>query len=223
MNKHEKSPASSVRIVLFGSEGGFSRPLLQQLLNYELWVAGVVMIDSAPGSDQFPVRVRQPAISDGLAALASRHNVEVITTRKLDDPEFIHQLTEKQADILLVACFPGRIPRQIWQRMNIPCWNLHPSLLPKYRGPAPLYWQIKNNESSTGLTLHEVTGNFDTGAIVARKSLPLPTNHSKPSLDNWVAEHGVKLIGKTLDQYLLGCLKPTPQDESIASYYPSPQ
>ncbi len=224
MNERANSLVRGARIILFGSEGGFSRLVLQQLLTHELCVVGIVMIgaaDEGHGSSQFPVSVKQPVKPGGLADLAEKNKVAVITTQKLDDDSFVHQLTKKRADILLVACFNRKIPKHIWQQMDIPCWNLHPSLLPKYRGPSPLYWQIKKSESETGLTLHQVTGDFDAGDIVARQSLPLPVIRDKNSLDNWVARHGVTLFCKTLKRYLLGRLKPEPQNESIACYFPN--
>jgi methionyl-tRNA formyltransferase len=135
---------------------------------------------------------------------------------------FMGRLKEKQADILLVACFRQKIPACIWQEMKLPCWNLHPSLLPGYRGPSPLYWQVQNGESKTGLTLHEVSSRFDAGDIVARQPLPLPANPDNNALDNWVSGHGVKLFLKTLNRYLLGDLESEPQDETIASYFPDP-
>jgi methionyl-tRNA formyltransferase len=222
MNKQAKSSVSSVRIVLFGREGGFTRPVLEQLLAHGLCVAAVVIADTTHDNRDFPVAVNQPRKPGGLAETASKNKVDVLTTQKLDDKSFIDQLTEKRADLFLVACFAQKIPALIWQHMKIPCWNLHPSLLPKYRGPSPLYWQIKNAESETGLTLHEVTGTLDAGDIIARESIPLPENPNKILLDNWVSEHGVKLFNKTLNRYLQGKLDPEPQDDKAAGPSPSP-
>ena len=223
MNESEKLSSSDVRIVLFGSEGGFSRPVLEQLLTLGLNVTTVVITDTTDSSRNFPVAVKQAAIPGGLAEMAAKNKVDILWAQKLGDHKFINQLTEKRADIFLVACFSQKIPVSIWRKMKLPCWNLHPSLLPTYRGPSPLYWQIINDEPETGLTLHEVTDRIDAGNIIARKPLPLPANREKNSLDNWVAEFGVKLFHETLDRYLHGKLEPEPQDETIASYFPAPQ
>ena len=223
MNDHVKFTASNVRIILFGSEGGFSRSVLEQLLAYDLNVTGVVIVEPLPDTNNFPVAVKQAAKRGSLEEMATTHKVEIIRTQNLNDDAFIKQLAEKQGDIFLLACFSKKIPARIWQKMKPPCWNLHPSLLPGYRGPNPLYWQIKNSEPDTGLTLHEVTNYIDGGNIVARKSLPLPGNHDKNSLDTWVSEQGVNLFHNALIQYLQGKLEAKPQDEKMASYFPAPK
>jgi len=222
VSKSDRFSKPGMRIILFGSEGGFSRPVLEQLLIHGLNVTAVVMIESPHENSNFPASILQAAKPGGLEALANKNEVAVLKTQALNDGVFISQLIEKQADIFLVACFAKKIPARIWRNMNLPCWNLHPSLLPKYRGPSPLHWQIRNDESETGLTLHEVSSPVDSGDIVARKSLPLPANHDNNSLDAWVSEQGVQLFYETLVEYLQGKLKPEPQDETIASYFPLP-
>ncbi len=222
MSKSDRFSAPRKRIVLFGSEGGFSRPVLEQLLVHGLNVTAVVMIEPPHENNDFPVSIQQAAKPGGFEALAKNNGVDILKTQTLNDGVFIEQLIKKQADVLLVACFAKKIPARIWQNMNLPCWNLHPSLLPKYRGPSPLYWQMLNNEPETGLTLHEVSSHIDGGDIVARISLPLPANQDKNSLDAWVSAQGVKLFYETLVRYLQGKLKPEPQNETIASYFPLP-
>lgn len=222
MNDRATVSVFTARIVLFGSEGGFSRPVLDQLLSQGINVVAVVMPDIAHVGHNFPVKVEQPVKPNGLVDVAIKNRVPILRMNNLHDKDFISQLTEKQADVLLVACFPLKIPTFIWQHTNTACWNLHPSLLPKYRGPVPLYWQLRNNELETGLTLHEVSNRFDAGDILARQALSLPANVDATTLDEWVAEHGVRLFHKTLDLYLRGDLKSEPQDETIASYFPYP-
>ena len=213
---------STARIVLFGSEGGYSRAVLEQLLIHGLYVVAVVITDKNSRSDRsshFPIAVRQAGRPGSLAEMACENKADVLRTQDLSDDSFICKLAGIQANNFLVACFTQKIPARIWKHMNVPCWNLHPSLLPRYRGPSPLYWQIKNGEPETGLTLHEVSSRIDAGDIVARMSISLPVNPNKLLLDNWVAEHGVRLFCKTLDRYQQGKLKPEPQDEMLASYF----
>jgi len=138
-------------------------------------------------------------------------------TRQLAD-----ELAVLAADVLLVACFPLHIPRSIWQQLPSACWNLHPSLLPKYRGPAPLFWQLRLHERNTGVTLHEVSDRFDAGNILAQACRALPFETSTAGLDAWVAETGVGLFLDTLQRFRKGCLVATPQDEASASYFPYP-
>lgn len=218
----DKSPANRSRIILFGSEGGFSLPVLKRLLACNLCVGAVVMLETAPNKCAFPVNIKQTGRSGGLEDMAVKNQLDILKTQNLNDERFINQLKEKQADVLLVACFAQKIPARIWQKMNLPCWNLHPSLLPKYRGPTPLYWQIKQKETETGLTLHEVNGRFDAGNIVAQAPIPLPAKQDKQSLHHWVAEHGVELLNQALLKMLNGQLNPKSQNEALACYFPYP-
>ena len=220
MNDCGRVALSNLRVVLFGSEGGFSRPVFEQLLARGISIAAVVMVEMSTDARDFPVDIRQAVRPDGLEDTARRNKVAVLKTHSLNDENFVKQLTNKQADLFLVACFEQKIPDHISRKMNLPCWNLHPSLLPKYRGPSPLYWQLKNEETETGVTIHEVTRRVDAGHIVARQSAPLPAEHDDHSLNQWVAKQGIKLFHQALVRYADGDLEPVPQDETMASYYP---
>lgn len=220
-NKHDQLPVSSARIILFGGEGGFSQPVLKQLLTRGLNVVGLVIVEPLL-KHTFPVGVRQSTTPDTLEALAAKNKIALIKTPELRDATFLRKLFEIRGDIILIACFGHKIPARIWQKMKLPCWNLHPSLLPAYRGPDPLYWQLNNHEPDTGLTLHEVIGDIDAGDILAQEKLALPENHDQGSLNVWVSVNGVNLFYKTLVQYLRGELKPAPQDEMLSSYFPAP-
>jgi len=219
------SAAYPERIVLFGSEGGFSRPVLEGLLSEGVSIAAVVMPSRAKIRDAiggFPVAVEQAARSSSLAGLAAAHDLPVLTASDLSDHRLTETLPELGADILLVACFPWKLPRTLWHEQRSTCWNLHPSLLPKYRGPAPLFWQLRYREHNTGVTLHEVSEHIDAGDIVAQASQDFPTNTSAAALDEWVAELGVDLFVKALDRYRRDCLVTSPQNEAAASYFPRP-
>ena len=104
--------------------------------------------------------------------------------------------------------------------MGVPCWNLHPSMLPKYRGPSPLFWQITNAETDTGLTLHQVSAELDAGDIIVQKGVSLPSQLDPLTINDWVAVHGVEIFVRALGQYLMGNLNPKSQDEAQVSYYP---
>ena len=214
------------RIVLFGSEGGFSRPVLERLLSEGVSIAAVVMpgkkATMRDASNGFPVAVEQVVSSSSLAGLAAAHDLPVLAVSDLNDHRLTEELLKLGADILLVACFPWKLPRAIWHEQRSGCWNLHPSLLPRYRGPAPLFWQLHYRERNTGVTLHEVSEHLDAGDIVAQASRALPTNTSAAALDEWVAEVGVDLFVKALDHYRRGCLVTSPQNEAAASYFPRP-
>ena len=211
------------RIVLFGSEGGFSRPVLKRLLAAGAPVTAVVIPGYASRDDavdRFPVRVQQPQNSASLASLAVARDIPVLRVRHMYDQRLACSISRLAADILLVACFPFRIPATLRQLARIACWNMHPAMLPRYRGPAPVYWQIHNRERNTGVTLHEVSDRLDAGDVVAQKSFPLPKGTSAGSLEESVAEFGVDLFLGTLKTWRKGHRISYPQDDALASYYP---
>ena len=198
------------RVVLFGSEGGFSRPVLKRLLAEGVSISAVVMpgfAEKANTHQEFPVAVEQPINRFGLAGLAASHEVPVYRVLNINDHRLVRRLCELTADILLVACFPFKLPRTLWQLERFACWNLHPSLLPKYRGPAPVFWQLCNRESRTGVTLHEISERLDAGSIVAQKSLPISISISASELEKRLAECGVGLF--------LEALAPEDYDETV--------
>jgi len=213
------------RVILFGSEGGYSRPVLERLLSSGVQVDAVVL--PAPGrthiDTRFPVSVETPVQSTGLPGLATAHDIPLYRSQTLDDPQLIQKLSTLEPEFGLMACFPLKLPAVLRGVPRLACWNLHPSLLPAYRGPAPLYWQLRLQETRTGLTLHEVTDRVDAGNIVAQRRLPLPDKRGNAELDAWVAEFGVGLFIRSMDDYLHDRLASIPQDEARASYYPCPE
>ena len=214
------------RVVLFGSEGGFSRQVMKRLLAEGVSISAVVMPGFAAQENvhqEFPVTVKQPINKLGLAGLAASHEVPVYRVLNINNHCLLRRICELTADILLVACFPFKLPRTLWQLERVACWNLHPSLLPKYRGPAPVFWQLCNRESNTGVTLHEVSEQLDAGRIVAQKSIPISISISASELEEWVAECGVALFLEALARYRRGQLTAMPQDEATASYFPQPE
>lgn len=220
-----KPPAFPERIILFGSEGGFSRPVLTRLLAHDVAVAAVVMPGVATtenADDRFHIAVQQAVNISSLAGLAASHDIPVLRTQNIHDKQLLIELSALAADVLLVACFPLKLPEMMWRKPRMACWNLHPSLLPKYRGPTPLFWQLRNKERHTGVSLHEVTDQLDAGNIVAQQARPLPASTSAAELDEWVAEIGVGLFLQAMEQFRRGCLTTLRQDEAIASYFPQP-
>ena len=211
------------RVVLFGSEAGFSCPVLRRLLATGVPVAAVVM----PGyktrelvQGTFPVTVQQPRNTATLSGLAAAFAIPVIRTQNFNARQLAHDISTLPFEILLAACFPHRITAILRQLARIACWNIHPSLLPKYRGPSPVFWQIHNGERQTGVTLHEITDRLDAGNIVAQKSFPLPTDRKAAGTGELIAKYGVDLFLEALYIHRRGHQITIRQDESLASYFP---
>ncbi len=212
------------RIVLFGSEAGFSRPVLRHLLAGCVPVAAVVMHGYKTREvkqDTFPVCVRQPRNTATLSGLAAANEIPVLRFQNFNAKHLAHDIATLAFDILLTACFPHRITASLRQLARITCWNMHPSLLPRYRGPSPVFWQDRNGERQIGVTLHEITDRLDSGNIVAQKSFPLPTDTKSAGIEELVAKHGVDLFLEALHLHRQGRLITIRQDESLASYFPN--
>ncbi len=208
------------RVVLFGTEGGFSRPVLKRLLDLRLQVIALVMPDKSSQGSAFPVAIDQTWPAESLAGLAASNNLTVLRCPLHIEKNLVAKLEEINPAYLLVACYPYKLPATLWRSRRWHCWNLHPSLLPKYRGPDPLFWQLRRHETDTGVTLHQVTGELDAGSIITQISKALPAQVDADILNEWVAEIGVNLFLEALDQCRQRKLILTPQDETEATYFP---
>ena len=222
MTRPPIDPNAARRVILFGSDGGYSRPVLERLLSQGVQVDAVVLPtpDRVQADPRFPVSVETPLQPAGLSGLAAAHDIPLYQPQTLDDPRLIQSLDTLAPEFGLVACFPAKLPAILRAVLRLACWNLHPSLLPAYRGPTPLYWQLRRQETRTGLTLHELTDRFDAGNIVAQRRLPLPDQHGNSELDAWVAEFGVEMFIQSMEDFLHERRASIPQDEARASYYP---
>ena len=201
------------RVVLFGSEGGFSPAVLSRLLDRRLQVIAVVMPAVSSQNSVFPVAIEQTWPRESLAGLAALHGLEVLRYPPRTETDLVEKLEELKPAYLLVACFPFKLPASLWKSSRWYCWNLHPSLLPKYRGPNPLFWQIQNHETETGITLHQVTGDLDAGDILGKRPKTLPVQKDAEILNEWVAKSGVELFVEALEKCRQGQLVRIPQVE----------
>ena len=201
-----------MNIVYIGSSGPLSIIPLQTLINSKFNVSAVA-VDSNK-NDTIPNINKN---SDSLASLAFYNNVPLIKlTKKVASN--VAAIKKYQPDIILVSCYARKIPNEIAQLAKVGCFNIHPSLLPKYRGPTPLFWQFKKGEENFGITLHRVTEKFDQGNIIAQQTIKMPDGISKAEASILLAKLASKIILKTLALLLNGDFKEIMQDETIASY-----
>ncbi|MCD7974918.1 MAG: methionyl-tRNA formyltransferase [Phascolarctobacterium sp.] len=127
-------------------------------------------------------------------------------------------LKELRPDIIVVAAFGQILPEGI---LNIPkygCINVHASLLPKYRGAAPVHYAIMNGEKETGVTIMQMDAGMDTGAMLAKVSVSVGCEITTGELERVLMEKGATLLLETMDKIAAGALKPEPQDEKEATY-----
>ncbi|TFG62553.1 MAG: hypothetical protein E4H28_07510, partial [Gemmatimonadales bacterium] len=166
---------SNPKILMLGSESAFSGIVLECLLQAGTEVCGFVTHEAPPPPRAFEsLGDKIPVVVAGTGpAIASEGDVPLIYLRSMHDENVLERVRSLEPDFLLVACFP-MILSAAW--LTVPkqmCLNLHPSVLPSYRGPTPLFWQFREGEHETGVTLHIIEEDVDAGDIVAQGVMPL--------------------------------------------------
>ncbi len=144
----------------------------------------------------------------------------LIQPERLRRPEAMQVLRDWQPELIVVAAF-GQILRQ--EVLDLPpygCINVHGSLLPRWRGAAPLQAAILHGDTETGITIMRMDAGVDTGPLLSQRSLPIRPDETAASLSSVMAELGARLLLETLPAYLAGSLQPQPQDETLATYAP---
>ncbi|MGC2401882.1 MAG: methionyl-tRNA formyltransferase, partial [Acidobacteriaceae bacterium] len=193
----------------------FAIPTLQKLLGAGLGIELIVtQPDRVRGRDEHasppPVKV-----------LAAEAGLPVAQPEKIkNNPEFRARLESILPDAIIVVAYGRIIPE--WM-LNLPRWgniNLHGSLLPKYRGAAPIQWAIANGESITGATTMRLDAGLDTGDILLQRTLPIGSDQTAEDLFSLLAASGAELVLETLAGLATGSIVPSPQDHERATLAP---
>jgi methionyl-tRNA formyltransferase len=202
----------NLRIVFMGSPE-FALPVLNALAeNYQ--VEGVVTQPDRPagrGRELTP-----PAIK----ILAQELNLPVIQPTKLREAEAMEQLRAWKPEVIVVAAF-GQILRS--EVLDLPphgCVNVHASLLPRWRGAAPIQAAILHGDEETGITIMKMDAGVDSGPILSQQAIPITREDTAGRLSPRLAELGARLLLETLPGYVSGEIQPEPQDDSQATYAP---
>jgi methionyl-tRNA formyltransferase len=200
------------RIVFMGSPE-FSVPILKALgQNYR--VVGVITQPDKPAGRG---RILTPP---PVKVCAQSLNIEVIQPNRLREPDALAKLESWAPDLIVVAAF-GQILRQ--NVLDLPqygCVNVHASLLPRWRGAAPIQAAILHNDPKTGITIMKMDAGIDTGAMLSQEEMMIEPEDTAQSLGVRLAEAGADLLLKTLPVYLSGKITPIPQEESKSTYAP---
>jgi methionyl-tRNA formyltransferase len=224
--------ASSPSILYLGmpSGGELSRQPLAALLDSGSHVCAVLVPGQAGQPDPQPLTpvvsthealpVLNPYLSPNLLTLAWERGLPVLAvgsfTRALEN------LAALEPGLICVSCFSRIIPPAL---LNLPphgAINLHPSLLPRYRGPAPLFWQFKNGETHGGVTVHFMNERLDAGDILLQEPVPFPDGMTAGEALHALAQAGSGLVVRALDLIRRGDPPRTPQPEPQSTYYPVP-
>ncbi|MBH1941348.1 methionyl-tRNA formyltransferase [Mobilitalea sibirica] len=150
--------------------------------------------------------------------VALEHNLKVYQPTKVREPDFVQKIREMQPEVIVVAAFGQLLPKELLDIPPYGCINVHGSLLPKYRGAAPIQYSIIDGEKETGITIMYMDVKLDTGDMILQKSLTIAPDETGGSLHDRMAVLGADLLAEALDQIKEGTAKRIPQDDSKATY-----
>lgn len=199
-----------MKIVYMGTPD-FAVPPLEALVRSGYEVAAVVTQPDKPkgrGKTLMPTPVKEEAM---------KYDIPVYQPLKVRDPEFVEILENIAPDIIVVAAFGQIIPKKILDMPKYGCINIHASLLPKYRGAAPIQWAVINGEKVSGVTTMRMDEGLDTGDMILKEEVTLAPDETGGSLFDRLAEVGAKLAVQTLQALEDGTAEFTPQDHEKAT------
>jgi methionyl-tRNA formyltransferase len=155
-----------------------------------------------------------------LKTFAIENGLTILQPENISDTDFLKQIEALAADFFVVVSYGRLLPRTVIDMPRYATVNLHPSLLPRLRGAAPVPWAILNGDARTGVTIIKLTTRMDAGPILAQKAVPILREDTAGTLSEKLARLGSRLLTQTLINYYRGDLRPVEQDESEATHAP---
>src|SRR5436190_17928294 len=143
--------------------------------------------------------------------LALRKGLAVLQPERARNEAFVGELKSRRPDLIVVAAYGQILPPAILELPRLGCVNVHASLLPKYRGAAPIQWALLNDESETGVTIMKMDEGLDTGDLLALQSTAITPTDNAQTLHDRLAQIGAGLLVKTVPEYIAGTIVPRKQ------------
>jgi methionyl-tRNA formyltransferase len=200
--------------VIFMGTPSFAAPILRAIHDSPHDVIGVV---TQP--DRGRGRGRKPGMSP-VKELARELRLPVMQPGTTKDGVFISEVKRMSPDLIVVAAYGRMLTREILDIPPLGCINVHASLLPHYRGAAPIQWAIVNGEEKTGVTIIKMDEGMDTGDILLTQEVAIRDDDTAQSLHETLCRVGAKLVIEAMDQLEKGTIRPVPQDHQKATYAP---
>ena len=197
------------KIIFFGTEE-HSLGTLKALVEHGMEIAAVITKPDAPRGRGH--KLTQPPVKE----FATAHNIPVWQPNKLID--IVDDIRQLQPVAGVLVAYGKIIPQRVIDLFNPGIINLHPSLLPKWRGPSPVEATIANQDTETGISIMQLEAGMDSGPVYIQKTIPLSGNESKLDLYNSLFSLGNQTLINSLPDILSGKLMPTPQDDQQATY-----
>jgi methionyl-tRNA formyltransferase len=204
---------TGMRIVFMGTPE-FACPTLKVLIERgEQVVAVVTQPDRPKGRGQ-------QTLATPVKLLALEHGIPVLQPMKVRHPDAIEEIRALKPDLIVVVAFGQILPKALLEIPTCGCINVHASLLPRYRGAAPLNWCIINGEAETGVTTMLMDVGLDTGDMLLKRTTPIDPDEDTSSLHNRLSGIGAELLAETIDLAAQGLLAPKKQDDALTCYAP---
>ena len=201
-----------MKIVYMGTPD-FAVPPLEALVKAGYEVAAVVTQPDKPkgrGKALMPTPVKEEAL---------KHGIPVYQPEKVREPGFVEKLRELKPDLIVVAAFGQIIPESVLNMPKFGCINIHASLLPKYRGAAPIQYAVIDGEKESGVTIMKMGKGLDTGDMIARTEVPLAKDETGGSLFEKLSSAGARLLVETLPDIFAGTAVYEKQPEESPTPY----
>ncbi len=193
----------------------FAVASLQRLVESSYEVVGVVTAPDRPAGRG------QKLKASPVKQYAEKQGIPIFQPVKLRNPHFVDAMENLRPDLMVVVAF-RMLPELIWSIPRIGTFNLHASLLPDYRGAAPINWVLINGESRTGATTFFIDKQIDTGSLLLQRELEVPHEWNAGDLHDALMDMGAELVLDTVDGIAQEKLKPQPQDDSLF-LHPAPK
>lgn len=204
---------AGLRIVFMGTPD-FACPTLTRLIERgEDVIAVVTQPDRPKGRGQ---KLVPPPVK----VIAEEHGIPVLQPLKVRAPEVVAHIRELNPDLIVVVAFGQILPQSLLDIPRHGCINIHASLLPRYRGAAPLNWCLINGETETGITTMMMDAGLDTGDMLVKRSIPIGPDEDAQSLHDRLSLLGADTIDETLDRLMAGTLTREKQHDSLTCYAP---
>jgi methionyl-tRNA formyltransferase len=159
---------------------------------------------------------------DSLPEVILAHPIKVIPCINPNSPAFVDQVHHLGVDLIIVAAFSRILKAQLIEAPPLGCINVHPSALPRYRGPNPFYWVLARHEEKTGVTIHYIDEGIDSGNIISQREFSIKQDDTEYTLQTKAAKVAGELLQETVPRISTGVAPSTLQDESQANYYSFP-
>lgn len=201
--------------IIFMGTPGFSVPILEALIKSEYEVVAVVTQPDRPVGRK---RVLTPP---PVKELALQYGVPIFQPEKISGSPEMEALIQLEADLIVTAAYGQFLPTKLLTAPKYRAINVHASLLPKYRGGAPVHYSIINGDKETGVSIMYMEKKMDAGDVLAQRSIPIEANDDVQSMFDKLSILGRDLLMETLPKLFAGDIQPVPQDEANVSFSPN--